>query len=337
MWKSLFACGAVLALAGGLEAQAPVAASEPWANKLFGGTIAKDFGTVAKGTTIHGKFEMRNIYKVPMEVVNVQVSCGRCVRASASKTRLEPGETGAINFSLETRLFDQPQKTFTIRVSVGPEFISEALLTITAHARSDIVLNPGSINFGNVARGSTPTQQLDVEYAGALDWKITEIVKNGAAPFDLRVEEFKRAGQGIRQVGYRLFATLKPTAEPGYFVETVVLKTNDANQDKFTFNITGTVQTTLSVTPAQISLSDMQPQETREFRVIVRGAQPFRITAIEGLGKGIDADKPENPATVHILTLRCKLDQPGEIRRAVTLRTDLGNESGVVQLDLRTR
>lgn len=332
MLKTVLAWSATLLLTGSLHAQ-----SEPWANKLFSGSTTKDFGSVAKGTTLHGKFEMRNIYKVPLEITDVNVSCGRCVRAVATKMHLEPGEVSVINFSLETRLFDIPQKSFTIRVRVGPEFISEAILTVMAHARSDVVLNPGAINFGTVARGSTPIQHLDVEYAGALDWRILEIVKNGAAPFDLRVEEFKRAGQGIRQVGYRLFATLKPGAEPGNFVETVVLKTNDPNQDKFTFNITGTVQTTLSVSPSQIALADLQPQETREFRVIVRGTQPFRITGIDGLGQGIAADKPENAATVHILTLRCTLDRPGELRRTVVVRTDLGNESAAVQLDLRTR
>lgn len=310
----------------------PAQVQEPWANKLFGGNTSKDFGVVAKGVLLQGSFEMKNIYKVPLEIMDITPSCGRCVKAWMTKRILNSGETGEIKYTLDTRLFDVPSKSFTIRVRIGPEYISEAMLSLKANARSDVVLNPGSINFGAVSKGATPTQTIDVEYAGAVDWRIDEIIKNGTAPFDLKVQETQRAGQGIKRVGYKLTATIKANAEPGQFTESVLLKTNDPSNPNFSFIISGDVQATLRATPSTVTLNDLKVGEPKELRIVLTGNREFRITDIQGAGKGLSVEKPANPATTHILTLRFLMDQASEMRSPLVIRTDLNNESITVNV-----
>ena len=49
---------------------------------------------------------------------------------------------------------------------------------VRAVARGDVVFNPGEINFGSVQGGQALTRFIDVEYAGTLNWHITEVVKS---------------------------------------------------------------------------------------------------------------------------------------------------------------
>ena len=74
-----------------------------------------------------------------------------------------------------------------------------------------IVFNPGQVNFGVVPRGQSPTQSVDVEYAGALDWRVSEII-GSAAPLTVDLKEFERRPG---YVGYRVSVTAAQfTARP---------------------------------------------------------------------------------------------------------------------------
>src|SRR5438105_12806441 len=110
-----------------------------------------------------------------------------------------------LNVNLHDTLFSG-HKTVKIFVSVGPEYVSTATLTVRAHARTDVVFNPGEIDFGLIHRGQSPGKFIDVEYAGSFPWGVSEIVKNSTAPFELKVEELKSRGSR----GYRIHASVKP-------------------------------------------------------------------------------------------------------------------------------
>ena len=329
-------------LAGTATAQQPNSA-EPWANKLFGGVVSKDFGSVAKGAQLKYTFKITNIYKVPLEITDVRVECG-CTTVSDvngielthhlrdSKTRvIEPNDTGYLNINMDSRRFNG-KKTVKIFVTVGPQYISTAVLSVQATTRQDVVLNPGEIDFGIVHRGSTPSMHVDVEYAGGQNWRVDEIVKNSNAPFDLRVEDLKgRFGAG--KLGYRIFATLKADAAPGQFKEEILLKTNDA---VLNFNILGNIQAPLAVTPSNITVSGLKAGTAQEQKVSVRGNRPFRITRIDGQGQGITAVfAADRQATMHVVTIRCQMDQPGDLRKVLTIVSSLDNDS--VQLTVEAQ
>jgi Protein of unknown function (DUF1573) len=314
--------------------QAAAAQGPAWADKLFGGETSHDFKVVPHGAQLKHTFKMTNIYKEPLEISQIRVSCS-CVTASASAKVLQPNESADLNLLMDARQFSGP-KEVTLYVSVGPKYVSTATLKVKATARQDVVFNPGEIDFGhNVPRGQTPTRNIDVEYAGTFDWRVVEIVKSAGAPFDLKVEELPRQVSQVARRGYRVLATLKADAPAGPFKQEVILKTNDPTSPVLTFNVVGAIQAALIVQPGTVAVGGLKVGETQTKKIVVRAQRPFRIKAIDGQGDGITADipNPPEPAATLILTLSIQPQKAGELRRQLTIRTDLDNETAVLTVE----
>lgn len=296
-----------------------------WADKLFDGDLTHDFGVVPRGTQLKYSFKMKNIYKVPLEINLVRVTCS-CLTVKESTKVLQPNETAYLHCNMDGTRFSGP-KTIRVYVTVGPEYVSTATLTVSANARSDVVFNPGEIDFGLVHRGQTPMRTIDLEYyGGSPGWNVSEIVKHSSAPFDLKVEEL----QNRATRGYRLFATIKPDAPSGSFKQEIILKTNDPTSPVLTFHVIGNVQATLNVAPSQVVLANVKVGVMESRKVIVRGSRPFRILAIDGQGDGITAVIPDREATTQIIEVRFQPTKPGDLKKQLTIRTNLDDEAATV-------
>lgn len=307
---------ALASIASGARAQSA------WADKLFAGETTHDFGTVARGSLLKHSFKMTNIYKVPLDITNLRVSCG-CVKAEADVKTLEPNESIMLNVSMDAKQF-VGSKTVRVYVTVGPKFVSTATLTVSANARGDVVFAPHDLDFGSVQRGQTPTKSIDIEYTGSLvDWRVNEIVKNSAAPFDLKVEELPRLPNGLPRKGYRIFAAMKADAAAGPFKQEIILKTSDATAPVLTFNVAGNVQAGLAVSPSPIFLRDLKVGETQTKKVFVRAARPFRVVGVDGQGDGITVDVPDRQDTTLVLTVHVAPTKAGDLRKQLMIRTDL--------------
>src|SRR5947199_7947727 len=129
------------------------------------------------------------------------------------------------------------------------------------------------MNFGVVARGQTPTQTIEVEYAGNLDWKVSDVVVN-TAPYSVTFHEmYRRPGQ----VGYKIEATLKADAPAGAFKHEIFLKTNDPASSLVPMTLEANVQATLSVTPSTLRITNVKVGEPVTPLVRLQGARPFRV------------------------------------------------------------
>ncbi len=297
-----------------------------WADKLFGGELTHDFGAVPRGTQMKYSFKMKNIYKVPLEITEVRVSCG-CLKAEPSTRILNPGDTALLNLNMDGRQFNG-SKTIRVFVTVGPKFISTAVLTVSAVTRGDVAFSPSEIDFGNMNRGQTPARHIDVEYAGnRADWRVVEILKNASAPFELKVEELPRLVGAAQRRGYRILATMRTDAAVGNFKQEVVLKTNDASAPMLTFQVSGNVQAGLAISPGSIAARDMKVGEVITKKVFVRASKPFRIVGVDGQGDGITVDIPNRQDTTLVLTVNIQPTAIGDIRKTLLIRTDLDNES----------
>lgn len=301
-----------------------------WADKLFGGATTHDFGVVPRGAQLKHSFKITNIYKEPLQITQVRVSCS-CLTATPSTNLLMPNESATLDISMDGRQFSG-LKTIRIYVSVGPKYISTATLTVTANARQDVVFTPNDLDFGNVSRGQTPTRTIDVEYTGLLDWKVTEIVKSPGTPFELKVDFLPRPPNQPQRRGYRLFATLKSDAAAGPFKQEIILKTNDPASPVLTFHIAGTIQATLAVSPPNLAVGGLRVGEAQTKKVVLRADRPFRVTGIDGLGDGITADVPDRQDTTMILSVTIQPTHAGELRRQLTIRTDLEKENATITL-----
>lgn len=315
-------------LAAATPAQGP-----DWANKLFapdGKGARHDFGSVPRGAQLYHRFPMKNIWAVPIEIVNVRVSCG-CVKAVPDKQKLQKNETGFLEVTMDANKFTG-QKSVTIYVQIGPEYISTATVNVSAFCRADVVFNPGQVNFGIVGAGQSAPQNIDVEYAGTLDWKVTEIATN-EAPLTATLEEIYRRedehNKAFKQVGYRVRVALKPEVLAGAHKWELLLKTNDPASPHVPMLVEANVQAGLTVAPGAVNLGNPKVGETVTRRVVVTGSKPFRITGIEGASDGIETELPATAASRQILTIKCQPSQAGVFKKMLRIKTDLGTEAPV--------
>jgi hypothetical protein len=293
---------------------------QAWAEKMFQGNLTHDFGNVPRGAQLFHQFTITNIYAVRMEITGVKSGCG-CVTATPVQRVLEPRESTKIDVNMDARRFTG-SKTVGIRVSVGPDFISSAELKVTANSRADIVFNPGQVTFGPVVRGQTPSQTIDVEYAGALAWQVSDVVAKDL-PLDVSLKEmYRRPGQ----VGYQVRVTLKPDAPVGPLKEEIFLKTNDPASPLVPILVEATLQSAITVAPPVLTLGSVEVGKPLTRRVVVRGSRPFRILGVDGTGEGITLEPSSAAtATVQIVTFKCQFDKPGEFKRELKIKTDLQN------------
>jgi hypothetical protein len=190
----LVLASSALALAQPVPDPVPLGAADPatappgpWANKLFLPNIDRtpeqkappavvhDFGTVPHGTLCARKFTVTNIYDVPIQVLDVRRSCG-CLEAFPPQKVLQPNESAEFGVVMNTGKFTGPNAQ-AIYVTFGPNFVSTAVLKISANSRTDVSLNPGRVNFGTVSVGAQPTQTVTLEYDGRQrDWKLTGVL-----------------------------------------------------------------------------------------------------------------------------------------------------------------
>jgi hypothetical protein len=317
MRQALLALAVVAA--GSSAAQAQTAA---WADKLFQGHLSHDFGNVPRGAQLAHRFPLKNIYAVDLQIVNVRTSCG-CASATPAVRLVKSKESSYIDVTMDARKFTGP-KTISIYITVGPEYTSTATLKVSATSRADVVFNPGQISFGVVSRGDRPKQVIDVEYAGVAPWKITEVVTDDAAPFDVSYSElYRRPGQ----VGYRVTVTLKADAPAGPLRHEMQLKTNDRASPVLAVLVEATVQAALSVAPGVVAMDMVKVGEAKTQMVVVRGNKPFRIVAIEGQGDGVTAALPSQAAAVHRLTIKCQPTKAGALSKQLTIKTDLAKDA----------
>jgi hypothetical protein len=324
----------------GTAAAAP-AQGDNWANKLFtfqGGTqgLYHDFGTVPNGSMLRHSFPIYNPWAIPIEITELRVSCG-CVSAKVSKNLLQPRESAVLEATMDTSKFKTPgHRTVSIFVSVGPQYISTATVQVSATRRDDVVFNPGQVSFGVVAAGQSPTRSIEMEYAGALDWRVNEVIKNNAPVEIVQEEMYRRPGQpgrgqaaAFQEVGYRLRVTLKPDAPPGQLTAKLLLKTNDPASPLVPVLVEATIQAPLTVVPSALSFGNAKIGDTVSKRVIVRGTEPFKITGIEGLGDAFTVELPGKSDVQQILTIKYQAKASGEMHQQLKIRTDLPQEAAV--------
>jgi hypothetical protein len=323
---------AYLAIVALAIASAP-ASADGWAEKMFKDGLTHDFGVVPRGAQLVHRFTITNIYAVRMEITGIKSGCG-CVSASMTKRTLESKESAVLEVRMDGKRFAGP-KTVGVSVTVGPEFISTAEIKVTANGRSDIVFNPGQVDFGSVGHGQTPIKTIDIEYAGLLDWKVDQVLAKDV-PYTARIEElYRRKTRAGNQVGYRLSVSIKPDAAVGTHRHNMYLKTNDPTNALVPVLIESSVQSLVQVAPSQLDLGAIRTDTQLIRRVVVRGNTPFTIKSVKGTGNGVElgGEIPAREATAHFLTFKCQATKDGAFRHELAILTSLQDTPVIVTID----
>jgi len=312
---ALFVCLSWCLGQGETKKSAGTVSPPPAAGQTFGETV-HDFGTVPRGSQLLHKFLWRNTTDRPLELMEYQRSCG-CTSVSVSPKVVEPGQLGTIEMLMDTKPF-AGDKTVTLSLVFGPGTTISGQFQVKAHSRGDIVYNPGQLAFGFLDEGARQTQQLEIEYAGNLEFKIEGIAEQPAG-LEVKISEaYRRPGA----VGYLVAATLPGDLPSGEFKHTLQLKTNDPANPVLPVLLEGTVRSALTVVPEKLFYGTVKVGRVMNRRITLRSSTGFRVLAIEGQGNGLTAVPPQVTSTVQTILIQWRPQEAGEFRGELRLRTD---------------
>ena len=109
---------------------APNSSQDGWANKLFTETT-KDFGNCGAGAILEHRFKIRNVYNVPLEIIQTGASSSG-VTLTMARNDLAPKAETYLDVAIDAHRFTG-QKTITVHVTFGKEYTSTAILTLKAN------------------------------------------------------------------------------------------------------------------------------------------------------------------------------------------------------------
>lgn len=299
-----------------------------WADSLFT-EQAHDFGPVPRGAKVRHSFVMTNKLQEPVTILNVRASCG-CTTGTATASLVNAGQSTAIEAEMDTRNFVARKET-TLFVSLvtasGRE--AEVRLGVASTILSDIVLNPGSIDFGSVTKGQTPSQVLTIERVGAPNWKFVRMV-SASRVINATLEETVRNNS---IVSYTLTVSLEPDAPTGLVRDEIRILTNDTETPSIPVPVTAQIRGDLTVSPNPLALGNVTSAGGVQGRIFVKSSRPFTIQAVEGNGDGFKLIEPD-PAkkALHLLTVVYSPEEGstrGDLQRLFRVLTDLPGEGAV--------
>lgn len=282
-----------------------------------------DFGVIATGSEARKLVQVTNLNNEPVTISNVRTTCG-CSAATPGKSLLQSGESTMVEVEMNTKKFRQRKDSNLIiemqkRDQFGTVEFSEVRIPITAYIRSDVVIQPGSLQLGNLEYGQGGTATVSIAYAGRADWNIKDIrINNKDLVADLIPT--RREG-GI--VNYTLNMKLRPTAEIGRLRQLITLVTDDANNPFVPLMVEGNVEPDITITPSTVNIPRVGMGQTTQIKVVVKGKKPFQIEDVdcEKMGDCFTAEFSSRKLPVHVVPIKFNApSQPGQFQEEMIVK-----------------
>jgi hypothetical protein len=261
-----------------------------------------------------------------------------------TKSTLKTHEKGDIVAVVDTRKFlGRKEATFRVEITcVTPQGPAkeEVQLHCYAYIRSDVVLEPGTVQLGSVPFGKgAPPKKVAVTYAGRDDWQILQAeCENPHLKLEL-TETDRHMEEGTWRVSYDLSVAIRPDAPVGYLRDHVILVTNDRNQNatRVAVSVEGAVVPTVSVKPSPLMLGLISPGQQVERTLVVQAKTAFRIVEVAGPSDQFQFAFSEKARILHPITVRFTAGKtPGKVTGTIRVQTDVpGNAKLEVKVDGR--
>jgi hypothetical protein len=301
-----------------------------WADALFT-EKGHDFGPVPRGAKVRHSFTLKNTTGEVITILDVHASCG-CTTGKATATTVAPGASATIEAEMDTRnIVDRKVTALIVSLVTASGKQGEVRLGVASTILSDIVLNPGTIDFGTVARGGQgPRKTLTVERLGGEGWKVQRMVSKSKA-IDFAHTNIAETGRSADRVEYTLTVALRPDAPPGPVRDEIRILTNDREAPSIPVLVTARVEATLSASPPILALGQVDSGAGASGKYLVRGSKPFAIVKVEGLGDGFEVTPSAEPSRrpLHVLNVAYHppADAPrGDLHHTFRVFTDLPDE-----------
>ncbi len=296
----------------------PVRPGSHWAEQMFA-ELKYDFGSVAKGAEVKHVIEITNPFKETVTLSGLTSSCA-CISPQLNTFQLKSKQSAQLTLNLDTLHFSGKRKGVTVSLSATFDGLNfkQVRIPIEAYIRGDVVIEPGSVQFGLVAPGGVAERRVRIRYAGRNNWTIRS-VRSRNTHLTAEVKELSRIGINVE---YELLVKLAGTAPLGPFLDQVVLETDDLNNPTIPVLVDGTVEPDVQVIPEIVLFGPLKPGVPKTVKVVVKGSKPFRIEKIE-----CDSNREcyavgllPVDQTVHVVSLTITPpNEPGELQEAFTV------------------
>jgi hypothetical protein len=283
-------------------------------------STSHSFGTVARGGKTQYPFTITNMYVEDVHIAGVRSSCG-CTTPRVVKDTLKTWEKTELLAEFNTR-DHYGHKSATITVTFDKPFYAEVQLQVDGYIRTDVVLDPGSLNFGSIDQGTPAELRINVQYAGRDDWRIVDVLSaNRHLEADL-----SETARGNGRVAYDLVVRVKPDAPVGYLNDRLSLVTNDGqNKQHIPVDVEGRVQSDLTISPATLFLGAVKPGQTITKQVVVRAKKAFRVTNVSCPDDCFSFKTNEEAKALHLIPVTFEAPETaGKVTAQIRIETDLG-------------
>jgi len=302
--------GAVLALVWGLVSQetyvpaqtpfepAPLVPPPPAANspaslpvdpapRIQFATPIHDFGRVVSGAVLRHDFYFTNVGSVPLEISNVQVSCG-CTTAGEWSRRVEPGQTGMIPIQFATAGFQgMVFKTITIHCNDPQQ------PNVTLQLRANL-WNPIEVNPRYATLRANPERFSQAR-------AVVQILNHEEAPLQLKTpvssNPLLQAEVLERVPGREFELILTPTgqAPPGPTQATISIPTSSTNVPVLNLTAIVILDPVVTVSPPFIQLAPgpLPAPQTVEVHVMNQGTNRLELSEVSVSNTNVTAEVQE--------------------------------------------
>lgn len=279
-----------------------------------------DFGTVARAAKTEYRFQFENPYSQPIHVRSVRTSCG-CTTPIVETEIVPPGGQGVILARFNTGTHSGARAA-TVTVTFDKPSFGEVQLHVKGYIRTDVVFQPGEVNFGSVSQGEGKSMDVVLDYAGKPTWEITRIQCDESC-IKLEKEEKSRKNGRIQ---YAIKVRLDENAPSGPIESEIVIYTNDRNLTTVPLKLTANVMPEISIHPSLFSLGDIAIGESIKQVLVLKAQQPFRVLSIKSEEFKIQhGELAEQPKALHTLPIQLQTESKGgfgESKGRVTVETD---------------
>ena len=124
------------------------------------------------GAKAEYEFAVTNIFKTNVHIASAVSSCG-CTTPTVEKEWLKPYEKGAILAHLNSGAY-LGRRHATVTVTIDQPSYATVQLDVTALVHEDVMIEPGSVDLGNVEAGTPAEGKAIIYRANRPDWQISQ-------------------------------------------------------------------------------------------------------------------------------------------------------------------
>lgn len=299
--------------------------AQDWARKMFE-TTQHDFGVVARGAKSEFEFKLTNSYKENVHIASARSSCA-CTQPRVLKADLKTYEEGSVIAALNTQAF-VGVRSAVVTVVIDRPFYAEVQLLVKGNIRSDIVMEPGEVRFGDVDVGGTKSADVKVSYQGTSnrEWQISD-VRSTNTNMAVKLEPFR---DNAGRMSYTMTVKLKESAPAGDFSDEIQIITNDKQYNQVTLPVRASVIPPLTIAPQSIELGSLKIGATSASRLVVKAKEAFEISKVECADNRFSFKIPQGKKPVHIVPVDFNAgDMLGAFKRTITVTSSLQKDATV--------